>query len=99
MQIAWDINDEEEQEQSDLFKPIRKEVGGLTNDRVSHLEFYLADVEAIVGPTVVIPDLGGKPNHYFRLRDAQDWREDFEKWLECSADDCCMYDPIEDPVE
>lgn len=55
-------------------------------------------MEAIVATMVVIPDLGGKPNHYFRLRDSQDWREDFERWLESSEDDECMYDPIEEPV-
>ena len=60
--------DETELAMSELFVPISKEVGGLTQNNVSHLSFFLADVEAFVKPVAVIPDIGGQPNSYFALR-------------------------------
>ena len=50
---------------SEIFVPVAKEVGGLTNNRVSHLRFYLADAEAFVEPVSVVPDIGGPPNNCF----------------------------------
>ena len=45
---------------TDIFTPLTKEVGH-TNaaGEVLERQFYLADVEAIVGPCIVIPDIGG----------------------------------------
>ena len=99
VQASYDIEDQDAQAESELFKPIAKDVGGFTNNCVSHLNFYLADVEAIVGPTVVIPDIGGKPNHYFRLSSQNQWKRDFENWLDWEGSMEEMYDPIEDPVD
>ena len=49
---------------------------------MTDLKFYLADVEAIVEPIAVIPDLGGEPNNCFVLRERKHWSRDFERWLE-----------------
>ena len=43
---------------SEIFVRITKEVGGLADNRVSHLTFYLADAEASMEPISVIPDIG-----------------------------------------
>ena len=74
--------DEAEIKKSELFVPIAKEVGGLTLNNVSHLSFFLADVDAFVDPVAVIPDLGGQPNGYFLLRERAGWSEMFTKYLE-----------------
>ena len=67
--------------------PIKKEVGKMVNGRVTELKFYLADTEAFVGPLAVIPNIGGPANSYFRVKNRQDWKEDFEEWLECPDED------------
>ena len=46
------------------------------------MKFYLADVEAIVSPIAVIPDIGGNPNDYFIIKDRETWRMDFISFLE-----------------
>ena len=70
---------EPETMQSELFRRIVKEVGGPNE---GPYRFYLVDIESFVRPIVVIPDIGGKPNEYFELRDRDKWKEDFEAWLE-----------------
>jgi hypothetical protein len=70
----------------EIFVPITKEVGGLTQNAVSHLKFYLADVEAIVRPLAVIPDIGGQSNDYFIVKDRESWTEDFIAFLEDDRD-------------
>ena len=72
---------------SELFIPIQKHVGGFTGSFVSHRTFFLADVECIVGPVAVIPDLGGQANDYLQLRTRNDWKQDFINWLESPHDD------------
>lgn len=54
----------------------------MTGDRVSHVQYYLVDVEAFVRPIAVVPDLGGPPNAYFVLKSREEWRQDFIKWLD-----------------
>jgi hypothetical protein len=71
---------------SEIFVPITKEIGGLTNNAVSQLKFYLADVEAIVQAIAVIPDIGGPPNAYFLVKDRETWRTDFMAFLERPLD-------------
>jgi hypothetical protein len=71
---------------SEIFVPITKEMGGLTNNAVSQLKFYLADVEAIVQAIAVIPDIGGPPNAYFLVKDRETWRTDFMAFLERPLD-------------
>ena len=78
--------DEELISMSEIFVPITKEVGGITQNRVSHLSFYLADVEGIVKPVAVIPDLGGAPNSYFMVKDRETWKTDFMDFLEKELD-------------
>ena len=68
--------------ESDLFVPLLKNSGGFLNGNVTSLKFYLADVEAIVKPVVVIPDMGGAGNVHFLLKDCIDWKKDFIKWLQ-----------------
>ena len=67
---------------SEIFVPISKQIRGLTHNAVSHMQFYLADVEAIVKAIAVIPDIGGQPNAYFMVKDRETWRTDFIAFLE-----------------
>ena len=84
--------DQDALDMSELFVPIAMEVGGLTLNNVSHLSFYLADVEAFVKPVAVIPDIGGQRNGYFLLRERASWKEMFEQWLESPRVDGEMED-------
>ena len=77
---------------SEIFVPIRTEVGLIRDGQVAELKFYLADVEAFLRPVAVAPDVGGAANAYFRLKDRNVWREDFIDWLEEAEED----DSIED---
>ena len=80
------VEDEEEKELSEIFVPISKEVAGLTGNMVSHMQLYLADVEAIIKPIAVIPDIGGPPNRYFFIKDREQWKLDFITFLERPKD-------------
>jgi hypothetical protein len=82
VEIAFFDEDETEVGLSEIFVPITKEIGGFTNNAVSHMKFYLADVEAIVKAIAVIPDIGGPPNAYFMDKDRETWRIDFMDFLE-----------------
>ena len=66
---------------SSLFRRILKDVHSIHGNRVTGLQFYLADVEAFDETVVVIPDIGGPPNGYFVVNTRDKWAEDFEKWL------------------
>ena len=72
---------------SQIFTPIRKEVGKIVAGAVTELKFYLADVEAFVAPLVVIANIGGQPNDYFVVKNRAEWKEDFEDWLETPNED------------
>ena len=75
--------DEDQLKMSDIFLPIIKDIGNTDEEgQVTERVFYLADVEAIVGPCCVIPDIGGAPNHYFQVKARSQWVEDFIAWLE-----------------
>ena len=76
------VIEDEDGESDHLFVPIRKDVLEITNNMVSKMQFYLADVEAFLRPLVVIPDMGGNSNDYFLLKSRQDWRERFIDYLE-----------------
>jgi len=87
------VEDDVEVQRSEIFVPITKDVGQMKNNKVKKLQYYLADVEAFVEPTVVIPDLGGAPNAYFEVKTKSKWCEDFIGWLEQDAKyDEEMYD-------
>jgi len=65
----------------ELFKRIHTEVRRIRQNHVVGLKLYLADVEAIVDPAVVVPDIGGAPNSYLHLRPRGEWDDEFVKWL------------------
>ena len=74
-------------DKSEMFVPVIKDVGLMVDGVVSKLRFYLADVETFVAPLTVIPDIGGKSNEYFKVKNRINWREDFEAWLETPKTD------------
>ena len=85
---------------SDLFVPLLVDVQGIDADGdVTGRNFYLADVESIVGPCVVVPDVGGPTNAYFQVKPRRDWAKEFVTWLEQPhADDEMVWsDEEEDP--
>ena len=75
-----------------IFVPITTEVGELQDGYVTQLLYYLADVEAIVAPAVVVPDIGGNNNGYFWVKSALQWRESFEKWLDAPHEEDVISD-------
>ena len=78
----WEVN-EQEIGRSDLFVPLLKEIGELDADgNVQDRIFYLAEVDAIVSPLAVIPDIGGPPNRYFYIKSRNDWANEFIAWVE-----------------
>lgn len=82
----WD-DDEDEICMSDLFQPFFKVLGSGDKKR----RFYLADVDAIVAPMCVVPDIGchGRKNRYFQVQPRAKWSDLFVGWLE---------DPLEQEV-
>ena len=72
---------------SNMFAPIIKE--GVTFDhqgRVAQRRFYLADVESIVAPTVVMPDIGNKNRlRCFVVEPRENWAKNFMKWLDAPS--------------
>ena len=65
-----------------IFSPIRTMVKRWDGPTVVERQFYLADVEAFEEPVAVIPNIGGKANEYFIVKNRTEWREDFIEWLE-----------------
>jgi hypothetical protein len=68
-------------EASELFDVLSTDVGQFDGGMVSKLKFYLADVETIEGPCVVVPNVGGPTNSYFWLEPKARWAELFVSWL------------------
>ena len=91
VEVAQKVTEEDDTVRSELFVPYAKEVGGFTGKFVSHNKYYLADVEAIVGPAALIPDIDGPANHYLYLKDRAKWRKDFERWLEKPSEEDIVY--------
>ena len=69
---VW-VEDEELMSLSEVFIPIMLDVALITNNQVTKQTIFLADVEAIVEPIAVIPDIGGPPNSYFRVKECKQW--------------------------
>lgn len=92
-------DDEVEIGRSDLFLPIATEVGGLTDNNVSNLRLFLADVEAFEEPVAVIPDLGGPPNGYFALNPRASWPDMFTEFLEIPPEENDMVDDYDEMEE
>ena len=75
-------DEEDNQYPSDLFTPLTVEVGQQDVDGVVlSRRFYLANTDAIVGPCVVIPDIGGPKNAYFQVKPRREWGNEFVRWL------------------
>ena len=66
---------------SELLTPITSEIGAMNRGYVTQMRYYLADVEAFVGPAVVVPDIGGPNNAYFWIKNRESWAKLFESWL------------------
>ena len=99
VEVAMEKLDEDSVNYTELFVPMETEVGSITNGEVSALKFYLADVEAFIRPVAVVPDIGGRSNAYFRLKDRQVWREEFMEWLEEANEDELIEDSDTDQSE
>ena len=55
-----------EQFQSVRDKVVKEEIVEEDGEETPNRMFYLADTEAIVGPCIVVPDIGGDSNAYFQ---------------------------------
>ena len=71
---------------SNMFTPIIKE--GIIFNHEGHVaqrRFYLADVDSIVDPIAVIPDIGNTNRlRYFVVAPRDKWATNFMKWLDAS---------------
>lgn len=76
--------DPQKVDRSDIFIPIVKEVAEVKNqNRPWKRKYYLADVEAIHKPIVVVPNIGGKSKRdYFVVKQRSEWVEMFEAWVD-----------------
>ncbi len=61
--------------------PVLKEVSFDADGDVVNRRFYLADVEAIMDPCAVVPDIGGPKNRYFVVKPRNTWAKDFIQWI------------------
>ena len=88
------IEDEIEINKSELFIPVQKQIGGHTNDFVSHRNCWLADCDAIVSPVAVVPNLGEHQNGHSMINSRANWKIDFERWLDAPTNeaDCAESD-------
>ena len=83
--------------QSDIFVPLMLDVGGVNAaGEVTGRQFFLADVGSIVGPCIVVPDVGGPPNGYFQVKSRSKWAKEFEDWLKQPHQDDVMIQSDED---
>ena len=83
MECAEYIADKEENTRSDLFTPIELMVEGIDpkDGEVTGRMFFLAEVEAFDGVCCVVPDIGGKSNGYFQVKNRDQWSGLFANWL------------------
>ena len=84
---SW-VDEPSEIDQSDMFIPINKEVRAKQSaTRGWKRRFYLADVESIKKPLVVVPDIGGKEGvEYLVVKERAQWSIDFSTWLDAPND-------------
>jgi hypothetical protein len=61
--------------------PVLKEASFDMEGNVVKRRFYLADVEAILDPCAVVPNIGGPKNRYFVVKPRNQWAEDFITWI------------------
>ena len=75
--------DEKDNLQSDIFLPIKKYLEVDANGQPQTRSLYLADVDAIVEPVVVVPNIGCEDKRsYFQVRSRAKWSEDFLRWVQ-----------------
>jgi hypothetical protein len=78
----WEDN-AREVAKSGMFRPIKKVVK--KKQTAAHgwkRRFYLADVEAITKPCLVVPDVGGREGvEFFVVKNRSQWAKDFQFWL------------------
>jgi hypothetical protein len=74
-------NKDDELGRSDLMMPVLKEASFDMEGNVVKRRFYLADVEAILDPCAVVPDIGGPKNRYFVVKPRNQWADDFITWI------------------
>ena len=68
---------------SGIFRPFFKEVQMDNTGAMVTRKFYLADVEAIIEPVTVVPDIGtGDVTKYFALQPRREWANNFTSWLD-----------------
>ena len=69
METSTYSTDEDEVQFSDFFLPLMKDTPVQDDeDDVPNRTFFLADVDAIVGPCCVVPNIGGPMNSYFQVK-------------------------------
>ena len=87
---AFYVDDEEANDMLELLKPIQKEVRTDEDGEflfyqdgsgIAH-KYFLTDVEAIVEPCCVVPNIGGKENEYFMVKQRPEWVDLFVDWLD-----------------
>ena len=79
----WELNeDNEPNTSSELFKPLKKDIE-LDDDgqTIKKRIFYLAEVDSIVAPLCVIPDIGMDPSRYYSVAPQEEWSTMFLDWL------------------
>jgi hypothetical protein len=78
----WE-DDAREVAKSDIFRPIKKVVKRkMPAARAWKRRVYLADVEAITKPCLVVPDVGGREGiEFFVVKNRAQWANDFQAWL------------------
>jgi hypothetical protein len=84
VECAYPDQRRSEKIKSDLFLPMNKEVLQMSNEhRDFRRKFYLADVEAIAKPLVVVPNIGGSSGvEYLVVKQRKEWVDLFKQWLE-----------------
>ena len=79
---AHHVDEEGDEHPSYPFTPLTVEVGQQdANGVVLSGHFYLANADAIVGPCVVVPDMGGPKNGHFEVKPRREWINEFITWL------------------
>ncbi len=71
-----------------MFTPVIKHAGETNPDgSILKRRFFLANVEAFVGPCCLYPDVGSaNKRRYFMISPRHEWSEDFEDWLKSNPD-------------
>jgi len=77
------VEDDDGAFESGLFTKIRKEVLAQNLDgSMRYRKFYLADVEGIVRPACVVPDINEDDKLlYYEVRPRSQWSDNFKSWL------------------